>query len=96
MTGSNPRHGGRFSKTPPFLIPGLVVVILILSFNYWRASRLNKELLERVAASDGRVIACSSELKTVQESLSSAERRFSDSQYSFKQEKDELKTENVW
>lgn len=55
MTGSSPRHGGRFSKTPPFLVPGLIVVIFILGFNYWRASRLNKELLERVSLYDAKV-----------------------------------------
>jgi len=49
MSGPSPRNGNRFSKTPPFLIPGLLVVVVILSFNYWRTSRLNKELLESVA-----------------------------------------------
>ena len=52
LSGPSPRHGNRFSKSPPFLVPGLLVVIVILSFNYWRTSRLNKELLERVAVSD--------------------------------------------
>ncbi|XP_067929909.1 myb-like protein X [Watersipora subatra] len=39
----------RFSKSPPFLLPGLFVVIVILSFNYWKTSRLNRELIASVS-----------------------------------------------
>lgn len=102
MTGNTPRHGGRFSKTPPFLIPGLVVVILILSFNYWRASRLNKELLERVAASDGRALSCSSEFKTCssdlkssQEALSAGEMKIAENLQKYKEDMNRLSSENV-
>lgn len=51
MTGSSPRGSGRFSRTPPFMVPGLIIIIVILGFNYWRSSRLNKELLDKVAFS---------------------------------------------
>ena len=38
-----PHHN---SRSPPFVLVGLLVVIAILAFNYWGASSSNNELLE--------------------------------------------------
>ena len=53
--GSNSRGGlhpsRHASRTPPFLLVGLLVVIAVLTFNYWTTSVTNQELeqkLERV------------------------------------------------
>ena len=42
-----PHHG---SKTPPFVLIGLLVVIAILGFNYWNASSKNSVLVAEVQA----------------------------------------------
>lgn len=39
------RHG---SRSPPFILIGLLVVIAILAFNYWTTSQANRELDERM------------------------------------------------
>lgn len=36
------------SRSPPFVLVGLLVVIAILAFNYWGASSKNNELLEEI------------------------------------------------
>ena len=69
MNGSSPRHGNRFSKTPAFLLPGLIVVILILSFNYWRTSRLNRELIQNVSFSQSKSQRLDHELKDANQVL---------------------------
>ena len=40
-----PHHN---SRSPPFVLVGLLVVIAILGFNYWGASSRNNELLEEI------------------------------------------------
>ena len=39
------RHG---SRSPPFILIGLLVVIVILAFNYWTTSQANRELDEKL------------------------------------------------
>jgi chromosome segregation ATPase len=41
MTGTNMRPA---SRTPPFLLVGLLVALCILAFNYWNLSGKNSEL----------------------------------------------------
>ena len=36
-----PTHG---SRTPPFVLAGLLVVVIILAFNYWSVSSTNRDL----------------------------------------------------
>ena len=51
--GSNSRGGfhpsRHASRTPPFLMVGLLVVIAVLTFNYWTTSVANQELEEKLA-----------------------------------------------
>lgn len=72
---------------------------MILSFNYWRTSRLNKELLERVAVADGNSQKLSYEMKDAadrnKERIESLERTVGDQKGQIDTAKEALTREKV-
>lgn len=66
-----PNHN---SRSPPFVVVGLLVVIAILAFNYWSVTSTNRELSEQLSDYGSKIRRNNDELQSVAKQRDSMKR----------------------